>query len=106
MLGKLHIAVLTAVASLVSASEPTGSRNLLNTESALQAFVDRCESAYVMALLEKNLTVKPDLVAMLLFGTLDQSTRVERLTKLARQALSGEPQTRGSGSLSGEWSSR
>jgi uncharacterized protein (TIGR00288 family) len=55
-----------------------------------QAFVDRCESVYISVLLQKNLNLELDRIALLLFGTLDQQTRAERLARLARQSLNGE----------------
>jgi hypothetical protein len=39
-----------------------------------------------MVMLQNNLELKPDLLAQLLFGTLDQRARVMRLISLARQA--------------------
>jgi hypothetical protein len=59
----------------------------LKADLSAQAFVDRCESAYVVALLQKNLIVEPDLLALLLFGTLDQRARTERLLRAAQQSL-------------------
>ena len=51
-----------------------------------QDFVDRSESAYLTVMIQNNLELKPDLLAQLLFGTLDQRPRVVRLTTLAKQA--------------------
>lgn len=50
----------------------------------LQGFVDRCESVYIAVILQKNLAIEPDLLALLLFGTADQRARVEQLTRLAQ----------------------
>ncbi len=49
-----------------------------------QLFVDYCESSYLVAFIRNNLPIKPDLCALLLFGTLDQQARVERLASLAQ----------------------
>jgi len=59
----------------------------LTVKAGLQAqdFVDRSESAYLTVLLQNNLELKPDLLAQLLFGTLDQRARVMRLITLSRQ---------------------
>jgi uncharacterized protein (TIGR00288 family) len=59
----------------------------LNPRLQLQDFVDQCESAYVAVLLQKNLTVKPDLLALLLFGTSDQRARVEHLMSVVQNEL-------------------
>jgi uncharacterized protein (TIGR00288 family) len=66
----------------------------------LQAFVDRCESAYIASLLQQNLPVDSDLLALLMFGTVDQHARVERLADLARDIL---PQDRISLRAAAEW---
>lgn len=55
----------------------------LRTGLSGQEFVDQCESAYLVVLLQKNLDIKPDLLALLIFGTLDQQARVERLADIA-----------------------
>lgn len=55
-----------------------------------QVFVNRCESAYIASLLQQNLPVDSDLLALLLFGTADQRTRIERLADLARESLPEE----------------
>jgi len=64
----------------------------LKADLSVQAFVDLCESAYVAALLQKNLIVEPDLLALLLFGTLDQRARTERLMRAAQQTLPRKPE--------------
>jgi uncharacterized protein (TIGR00288 family) len=56
----------------------------------VQAFVDYCESAYLGMLIQKNVELKPDVLALLLFGTLDQRARVERLAALAEEVLATE----------------
>jgi tetratricopeptide (TPR) repeat protein len=56
----------------------------------VQGFVDRCESGYIAVFIRNNLPVKPDLCALLLFGTLDQQARVERLTELAQRTCTTE----------------
>lgn len=48
-----------------------------------QDFVDRCEGTYIVILIQKNMNIKPDLLALLIFGTQDQKTRVARLVELA-----------------------
>lgn len=58
----------------------------LKTGLQAQDFVDRSESAYLIVMIQNNLELKPDLLAQLLFGTLDQRARVVRLTMLAKQA--------------------
>jgi uncharacterized LabA/DUF88 family protein len=58
---------------------------VLKVDLSVQDLVDRCESAYIAALLQKNLIVEPDLLALLLFGTLDQRARIERLARAAQQ---------------------
>jgi uncharacterized LabA/DUF88 family protein len=60
----------------------------LSPGMALQELLDRCESAYIVVLLQRNLIVEPDLVAQLLFGTNDRRARVEHLTRLAREQMS------------------
>ncbi len=55
-----------------------------------QDFVDHCECAYLMALIEKNITIQPDLLALLIFGTLDQEARVERLADIAQRTYAGK----------------
>jgi uncharacterized protein (TIGR00288 family) len=59
----------------------------LNPRLQIQDFVDQCESAYVAVLLQKNLTAKPDLLALLLFGTSDQRARVEHLMRVVQNEL-------------------
>jgi uncharacterized protein (TIGR00288 family) len=56
----------------------------------VQGFVDRCESGYIAVFIRNNLPVKPDLCALLLFGTLDQQARVERLAELAQRTCTTE----------------
>jgi len=59
----------------------------LQFDLTAQAFVDCCESAYLVVFLKNNLPISPDIIARLLFGTLDQSTRVTHLAELAEQSL-------------------
>ena len=47
-----------------------------------QDFVDQCESVYVAVVLQKNLEIKPNLLALLLFGASDRRARVEHLIDL------------------------
>ena len=61
-------------------------RLALKPDLQAQGFVDRCESAYLVILIQKNLELKSDLLALLIFGTIDQEARIERLADLARQA--------------------
>jgi len=63
----------------------------LKPELEVQAMVDRCESAYITALLQNNLAIEPDSLAHLLFGRLDQRARVEHLTRLAQESLPEKP---------------
>ena len=62
----------------------------LKSDLQPQAFVDRCESAYIASLLQQNLPVDPGSLARLLFGTVDQRARIERLADLARDNLPEE----------------
>ncbi len=63
----------------------------LKPNLSVQAFVDRCESAYFVIWIRKHLELRPDALAMLLFGTVDQRARVERLIQLAREACATTP---------------
>jgi uncharacterized protein (TIGR00288 family) len=67
----------------------------LTVKAGLQAqdFVDRSESAYLTVMLLNNLELKPDPLAQLLFGTLDQRARVVHLSALARQAWTAAVET-------------
>ncbi|MBN1487543.1 MAG: NYN domain-containing protein [Anaerolineae bacterium] len=57
-----------------------------------QTFVDYCESGYIALFMRKNLPIKPSLLASLLFGTLDQQARVERLAEIAEKICAESPQ--------------
>ena len=59
----------------------------IKPELDAQQFVDQCESVYIGALLQKNLPIEPDVLALLLFGTSDQRARVEQLARVARDRL-------------------
>lgn len=59
----------------------------LKPDLTSQAFVDQCESTYIAVLLQKNLTIRSDVVARLLFGTADQRGRVEQLRRVALENL-------------------
>ncbi len=50
-----------------------------------QSFVDCCESGYIAVLIQKNLNLRHDILALLLFGTSDQGSRVEQLAMLASE---------------------
>ena len=63
----------------------------LKPDLSVQGFVDRCESAYFVIWIRKHLELRPDALAMLLFGTVDQRARVERLIQLARAACATAP---------------
>ena len=54
----------------------------------VQSFVDHCESAYIVLLIQKNLEIRPDILALLLFGTTDQRARVGQLMELANKVWS------------------
>jgi len=56
----------------------------LKSDLQAQTFVDYCESGYITVFIRKNLPLKLDTIAMLLFGTIDQQARVERLAALAK----------------------
>jgi hypothetical protein len=62
----------------------------LATGMDAQDMVDRCESAYISVLLQENLDIEPDVVALLLFGTMDQRVRVEQLAGIAREQIPEE----------------
>lgn len=66
---------------------------VLPADLPVQALVDQCESVYVATLLQKNLIIEPDLLALLLFGTLDQRARIERLMRAAQRSVVGKPET-------------
>ncbi len=63
----------------------------LKPNLSVQTFVDCCESAYLVIWIRKHLKLRPDALAMLLFGTVDQRARVERLILLAREACATTP---------------
>lgn len=55
----------------------------LKPDLQISDFVDHSESAYVVALMQQNIEIRPDLLALLIFGTMDQQSRVSRLVELA-----------------------
>ena len=82
-----EVVKLIKYADVLAAQPQSWQLDALTVKAGLQAqdFVDRSESAYLMVMLQNNLELKPDLLAQLLFGTLDQRARVMRLITLARQ---------------------
>ncbi|MFN2108144.1 MAG: OST-HTH/LOTUS domain-containing protein, partial [Anaerolineae bacterium] len=85
-----EVAKLIKYADVLTVQPQSWQLDALAVKAGLQAqdFVDRSESAYLMVMLQNNLELKPDLLAQLLFGTLDQRARVMRLITLSRQAWS------------------
>lgn len=83
-----EVAKLIKYADVLTTRPESWQLDTLTLKSGLQAqdFIDRSESAYLTVMLQNNLDLKPDLLAQLLFGTLDQRARVVRLITLARQA--------------------
>lgn len=75
----------------------------LAPELDVQTFVDRCESSYLQVLLQKNISIRADVLAMLLYGTSDRRARVQRLEALAAQNLPGEQLKTGMG-MAWDWS--
>ncbi len=73
----------------------------LKPDLSVQGFVDRCESAYLVIWIRKHLELRPDALAMLLFGTVDQRARVERLIQLAREACATAPMPESADARSG-----
>ena len=49
-----------------------------------QTFIDLCESAYIATFVARNLSINPELVSKLLFGTADKQSRVTRLLALTK----------------------
>ncbi|MCE7938359.1 hypothetical protein DCC79_04500 [bacterium] len=63
-----------------------------------QAFVDACESVYLGVFLESGLPVANDLLAQLLFGSLDAAPRIAHLAELAQARLRvADPAQNGAG---------
>ncbi len=85
-----EVVKLLRYADVLAARPQSWQLDTLTIKAGLQAqdFVDRSESAYLIVMLQNNLELKPDMLAQLLFGTLDQRARVMRLIALARQAWS------------------
>ncbi len=83
-----EVAKLIKYADVLTTRPQSWQLDTLTLKTGLQAqdFIDRSESAYLAVMLQNNLELKPDLLAQLLFGTLDQRARVVRLMTLARQA--------------------
>ncbi len=77
---------------------------VLKDDLQAQSFVDHCESAYIAILIQKNLEIRPNILALLLFGTTDQSARVERLVDLASHtcALDADEKPRVK-AVAGDW---
>ncbi len=82
-----EVAKLIKYADVLITRPQSWQLDTLTLKSGLQAqdFIDRSESAYLTVMLQNNLELKPDLLAQLLFGTLDQRARVLRLITLSRQ---------------------
>jgi len=92
---EVHEAVrLAKYTSLIVLTPQSWEMGTLSFQADLeqQAFVDACESVYIAALANKNLPIKDDLIAKLLFGTVDKRARVKQLYKLVQSQTRGESQ--------------
>ncbi|HNT75214.1 MAG TPA: NYN domain-containing protein [Anaerolineae bacterium] len=101
-----EVAKLVKYANVFAIAPQSWQLDKLNLQPDLQIsdFVDYSESAYLVALMQQNIEINPGLLALLIFGTMDQQARVVRLLELAlkSRALDSQANRKARAAL-GDW---